>query len=252
MKTLQVIIVGTTLLTSLTHAFLSTASTGKGLNSNSRGDLHKAWSSPPPQGVEVSLPETTTLSTTTTFPIPPQDLISKAQDIVLNKQLGLKDDGACLADNFTFRAAIIEIVSKKHEFLNALRSFRLDESFDITPTYFGWHVDPTQPNRVWFMGRSRAIQKGDFFGAAATGKELILPPECLHVDFNEQGKVIEFGFYTADRAQGNTGGLGGAFGYFYGVGKPLPFPECRPYQKSWQFRLFESLSLFAKQVRQQL
>ena len=30
------------------------------------------------------------------------------------------------------------------------------------------------------------------------------------------------GFYTVDRRQGNTGGLGGAFGYFYGTGNPLP------------------------------
>jgi len=57
------------------------------------------------------------------------------------------------------------------------------------------------------MTRSRAIHKGEFLGAAATGKELILPPECWHMDFDEQGKVLELGFCTADRAQGNTGSL---------------------------------------------
>ena len=51
---------------------------------------------------------------------------------------------------------------------------------------------------------------------------LTLPPQLLHLDFNNDGKVTEFGFYTVDRRQGNTGGLGGAFGFFYGVGRPLP------------------------------
>jgi len=57
------------------------------------------------------------------------------------------------------------------------------------------------------------------------------------------GLVKEFGFYTIDRRQGNTGGLGGAFGYFYGVGKPLPIRECQPYKPSFRFRV---LSLIGK------
>ena len=40
-----------------------------------------------------------------------------------------------------------------------------------------------------------------------------------------------------------TGGLGGAFGYFYGVGNPLPIPECQPYRKSWQFSLLGNPNL---------
>ena len=57
------------------------------------------------------------------------------------------------------------------------------------------------------------------------------------MDFNADGRVKEFGFYTVDRRQGNTGGLGGAFGYFYGVGKPLPIPECQPFKPSFRFRM---------------
>ena len=45
------------------------------------------------------------------------------------------------------------------------------------------------------------------------------------------------GFYVVDRRQGNTGGLGGALGYFYGTGNPLPIPECQPYKRSKRFRL---------------
>ena len=44
-----------------------------------------------------------------------------------------------------------------------------------------------------------------------------------------------------DRTAGNTGGLGGAFGYFWGTGNPLPFPECQPFKGSLQLRLLGAL-----------
>lgn len=61
----------------------------------------------------------------------------------------------------------------------------------------------------------------------------------MHMDFTEAGLVKEFGFYTVDRRQGNTGGLGGAFAFFYGAGRPLPFPEAKPFKRSKRFRLFQ-------------
>ena len=75
----------------------------------------------------------------------------------------------------------------------------------------------------------------------ATGKEIINPPQCMHMDFTADGLVKEFGFYTVDRRQGNTGGLGGAFAFFYGVGRSLPIPEMKPYKPSKRFRLFQLL-----------
>ena len=44
-----------------------------------------------------------------------------------------------------------------------------------------------------------------------------------------------------DRTAGNTGGLGGAFGYFWGTGNPLPFPDCQPFKGSIQLRLLGAL-----------
>ena len=71
-----------------------------------------------------------------------------------------------------------------------------------------------------------------------SGKELQLPPQSFSMIFDEQGLVRELTVgYVVDRRVGNTGGLGGAFGFFYGVGKPLPFPECQPYKRSKRFRL---------------
>jgi len=86
-------------------------------------------------------------------------------------------------------------------------------------------------------------------GAEPTGKEIIYPPQIQHLDFNEDGKVVEYGFYTADRRQGNTGGLGGAFGFMYAVGKPLPIPECHPYKPSFRFRILQLIGKLGNKLR---
>lgn len=55
--------------------------------------------------------------------------------------------------------------------------------------------------------------------------------------------------YVLDRRLGNTGGLGGAFGYFYGTGNALPIPECQPYKKSIQFRLLSWIGNVAGKLK---
>jgi hypothetical protein len=181
-----------------------------------------------------------------TFPIKPDALVALAKDAVFTRGLGMNDGGRCIAEDFVFRGAHVE--TTRSEFLRALSSFNLGESFRVKQQFFGWIVDPIQTNRVWFMNRQEAEQIKEFYGAML-GQTLVLPPECLHVDFNEYGQVKEFGFYTVDRAQGNTGGLGGAFGYFYGVGKPLPFPEARPYKMSKRRRVFEFVGKLLSKIQ---
>ena len=51
----------------------------------------------------------------------------------------------------------------------------------------------------------------------------------------------DVGSSPLDTQAGNTGGLGGAFGYFWGTGNPLPFPECQPFKGSLQLRLLGAL-----------
>lgn len=184
-----------------------------------------------------------------TFPIAPDDLILRAKE-VLGPEIGIgtKDGGACLADDFEFVAAVVGPIPKE-DYLDALGTFKLEEGFDIDTNYFGWVVDPMQTNRVWFMGRSIAQHTGTFAGVEPTGKELVMPPQQFHLDFNEEGLVKEVGFYTVDRRQGNTGGLGGAFGYFYGVGKPLPIPEAKPYKPSKRFRFLQFLGAVGKKLQ---
>eukprot|EP00640_Fibrocapsa_japonica_P003041 CAMPEP_0113938812 /NCGR_PEP_ID=MMETSP1339-20121228/5235_1 /TAXON_ID=94617 /ORGANISM="Fibrocapsa japonica" /LENGTH=261 /DNA_ID=CAMNT_0000942099 /DNA_START=26 /DNA_END=811 /DNA_ORIENTATION=- /assembly_acc=CAM_ASM_000762 len=185
-----------------------------------------------------------------TFPIAQEDLITRAKE-VLSPEIGLgtKDGGACIADDFEFVAAVVGPLGKD-EYLGALNSFALEDSFDITQNYYGFSVDPMQTNRVWFFTRQVAKQIAPFLGAKPedTKGNLELPPQLFHIDFKEDGLIKEFGFYTVDRRQGNTGGLGGAFGYFYGVGKPLPIPECQPYKKSNRYRMLSFLGQMGKKL----
>jgi len=161
------------------------------------------------------------------------------------------DDGDCLADDFEFVAAVVGPLPKE-EYLAALGSFKLTDSFGIEQNYFGFSVDPIQTNRVWFFNRAVSTHIAPFMGAkpedTINGGVLNLPPQVYHIDFNENGLVKEFGFYTVDRRQGNTGGLGGAFGYFYGVGKPLPIRECQPYQPSFRFRMLNFIGKLGEKL----
>ena len=163
------------------------------------------------------------LETANTFPHSPQTLIDRARTVLgPDVLLGQKDDGACLSEKFEFVAAVVGPIGKD-EYLGALANFKLEESFDIAPNFYGFAVDPMQRNRVWFFNRQTAVHKANFLGADpkedASENELTLPPQCYHIDFDEDLKMQEFGFYTVDRRQGNTGGLGGAFAYMYGVGE---------------------------------
>jgi len=183
-----------------------------------------------------------------TFPIGPNDLIARAKSI-LSPEIGVgtKDGGACLADDFEFVAAVVGPIPKE-EYLDALGSFKLEESFDIKHNYFGFNVDPLQNNRVWFFDKQVSTHIAPFVGVEADNKVLELPPQVFHMDFNDDGLLKEFGFYTVDRRQGNTGGLGGAFGYFYGVGRPLPIPECQPFKRSFRFRMLGLIGKLGKSI----
>jgi hypothetical protein len=185
------------------------------------------------------------------FPISPNDLIQRAKQVLApNNLIGTKDGGECLADNFQFCAAVVGPISKA-EYVNALGTFRLEESFDIHQNLFGFMVSPVQPNRVYWFSHANATMIADFAGAKVGNiqEPLVFPPQCFHLDFDAAGKVTEFGFYTVDRQYGNTGGLGGAFGFFYGVGKPLPIREARPFQPSFKFRLLQWMGKLGEKLK---
>lgn len=184
------------------------------------------------------------------FEIKPSALITRCKEVV-NNQIGLKksDD---LAEDFQFIFPYVGPLSKE-EYLSAVGGFDLTMMFPKLGEglYYDFRVDPYQHNRVWFTARMIAVHQGDGPFGRATGKTVDCPPQAISLTFNKEGKVTLYtGGYVMDKLVGNSGGLGGVFGILYALGKPLPFPEARPWKKSWQFSAFSFVgniaSKFAK------
>eukprot|EP00775_Hariotina_reticulata_P004521 gene4521-4773_t len=151
-----------------------------------------------------------------------------------------------LAENFQFTAPFIGPLNQK-EFAKTMDTLKLDEVFpDLAPRIYHLRVDPLQPNRVWFTTRPIGTHDGWLSAnlpipLSPTGKVVELPPQTSSLTFNEQGQVVDFTMgYVMDRRIGNTGGLGGAFGFLYAIGCPFPYPEGKPWDSSWQQRMFNS------------
>jgi hypothetical protein len=184
------------------------------------------------------------------FAMTPEDLIKRTKE-VLSPEVGIgtKDGGECLAEDFKFCAAVVGPIGKE-QYLNALGTFQLEDSFDIHQNMFGFTVSPIQPNRVYWFSNANATMIAEFAGQKEIKTEpLVFPPQVFHMDFSASGKVTEFGFYTVDRQYGNTGGLGGAFGFFYGVGKPLPFKEAQPFKPSFRYRMIQLIGRLLEKMK---
>lgn len=180
------------------------------------------------------------------FPVSPEALVEKAK-AALVKDAGVLDPSLWASD-FEFCAPYVGPLSKE-EFLDAANGFKIYEAFpDFDNRYFNFNADPIEPGRVWFMTRLRATNdgKGLFGKKEASQKTVVLPPQVYSFLFREDGLISELTVgYPVDRRQGNTGGLGGMFGVFYGIGQALPFPEGKPYRLSRRFRWFTQLGKLA-------
>jgi hypothetical protein len=180
-----------------------------------------------------------------TFEIKPDKLILLAKD-ALRKGAGVEDP-TILADDFEFCAPVVGPIDKD-EYIDALTNFDLLSAFpDMDNRFHNIRVDPFEHDRVWWSTRSVATHTGSLLGKEPSGKKVELPPQTNSFKFNKEGKIKEVTVgYVLDRRQGNTGGLGGAFGYFWAVGQPLPIPECQPYKKSKRFQLLGLVGSLAK------
>ncbi|XRB03451.1 GONST5 protein [Pycnococcus provasolii] len=186
------------------------------------------------------------------FPIAPDMLILQAKK-VLAANNGC-DDPDLLADDFKFVAPVVGPLSKK-EFTNAFASFKIDDAFpDINANFHNFWVDPFEPGRVWYVTRATATHTGTLAGAIPpTGIRVDSPPQANSMTFNVDGQCTQLTVgYVLDKQLGNTGGLGGVFGILYAIGYGLPFPEAQPWEKSWQYALFQQTSGFATAVRKTL
>lgn len=186
------------------------------------------------------------------FPIQPAALIEKAK-AVLSSEFGTAggSDGSCLAEDFQFVAPIVGPLGKA-EFRKAFGSFKIRDAIPDLADNSWFHVDPLEPNRVWFFSRPTGTHTGPLnFGGTvlpATGRKIASCPQAQSMLFDEQGKCYTLTVgYCMDKRIGNTEGLGGVFGILKAVGKALPFPEGqRLYNPSLRFEAFERFAKAAE------
>lgn len=187
---------------------------------------------------------TMTANTPSDFPFTPEELIDHFKCTAL--RLFVSSDASVLADNFRFVGPVVGPLTKT-KFVDAFFSFKLKEAFpEATSGMHSIRVDPFDPRRVWFTNRFEGQHTGTFAGKIKpTGKWVCSGNESASMTFDNEGKVVKLTVgYVMDKEIGNTGGLGAVFGIFYAIGMALPFPEGRPWRKSWQYRFFEWIQSF--------
>jgi len=183
-----------------------------------------------------------------TFSIPEHQLIAKCQE-VLRTTFGCKKP-ELLAEDFLFVFPIVGPL-KKARFIEVYGGFGRESAFTGSPNYYNFHVDPLEPNRVWFQSRGKYKHTGELkFGSKIikpTGKVVCSPVQMLSMSFNDAGQCYKLtGGYSVDKTVGNTGGLGGLFGIMHGLGHTLPFPEGEPWTPSLGFDAFVRVPVIQK------
>jgi hypothetical protein len=156
-------------------------------------------------------------------------------------------DASDLADDFVFQFPVVGPLTKT-EYLKAVGGFQIKGMFpELNLGVHNFHVDPLQANRVWYTVAFTAVNSGDGPFGKATGIQVDCPPQVNSLTFNEDGLVTRYtGGYVVDKDVGNSGGMGGLFGPLYAIGKGFPFPEAKPYKRSWQFKAFSFVGSVAQ------
>ena len=193
--------------------------------------------------------DTTAMLAAQQFPLSPDECIAQAKQFI---QSGYgKGDASLLAESFEMVAPVVGPLSRESYLAAMGGNMDPADGFpDLSGRQFGFHCDPVEPGRVWWVSRPTGTFTEPFFGAEPTGETIETPPQSLGVVLDADGKVTKFNMgYSMDRTQGNTGGLGGFFAFLWFVGKPLPIPECRPYKMSWKFRLSNKIGALAQRLQ---
>jgi len=178
--------------------------------------------------------------------------LTKEEMILIAKRFlassgGLGGDPSMLSPSFTFEGPVVGPLGKQ-EFVDAIGSVDFKAAFpDFQSEFYGFHVDPFEGDRVWYTARGRGKNTGPLVPfvpeTSGTGKMVVNPPQVCSITLDHStGLITKYTIgYVVDRTVGNTGGLGGLYGILYALGRPLPFPEAKPWQKSIQYDLFQKV-----------
>jgi len=176
-----------------------------------------------------------------TFPLKPEQLVSNAKKVIASMFGTLDDD--VLARDFRFVAPVVGPLGKT-EFLAIFGGFKLEEGLpDMQENHWGFHVDPLEPNRVWWLSRPQGTHTGPLRFPPPniikpTNRLVQWPVQAQSMLFDEEGRCYQLTVgYSCDRQIGNTGGLGAVFGLLHAVGYTLPIAEGRPWKPSAPYRL---------------
>ena len=115
------------------------------------------------------------------FPFNPEELIRRSKAII-KSNFGVNDPDL-FSEDFQFIFPIVGPLSKI-EFLTAFAQFRLEDAApDKAENFFGFTIDPVEPNRVWFFTRPTLTHTGPlgFFGKTVkpTNQRVIQTPQVL-------------------------------------------------------------------------
>jgi len=190
----------------------------------------------------------------------PITALSPEEMIIITKRFlaskgGIGGDPEMLSGYFTFEGPVVGPLSKE-EFVGAIGSVDFNAAFpDFKNEFYGFHVDPFEGNRVWYTARGRGENTGPLVPfvpeESGTGKMVVNPPQVCSITIDHStGLISKYTIgYVVDRTVGNTGGLGGLYGILYSLGRPLPFPEANPWQKSFQYDIFQKLGSLINKLK---
>merc|ERR1711978_600414 len=121
------------------------------------------------------------------FKLSPEQLIQKTKNFVSKEVVFGSRMPEVLSEDFQFIFPIVGPLTKE-EFTTVFSSFKVADAFPSSKNnYFGFTVDPVEPNRVWYF--SRAMLKHGKLELPATNKTVIHTPQAFSVSYDGEGKI---------------------------------------------------------------
>ena len=167
------------------------------------------------------------------------EVFTEEELLAIAKEFAMNPTPDSMSEDFIFRGPVVGPLSKK-DFTATLESVTptkedgsklsgLEDAFpDYEPNNFGFCIDPTEPDRVWYFSRGRGTFSGPFDHPVVgriepTGAPLISPPEARSFIIDADGKIkYNTVGYITDRFTGDTtGGKGAVFGLYAVMGQEI-------------------------------
>ena len=159
---------------------------------------------------------------------PSFDVLERTKEYVAATMKEQQASASFHADDYIFRGSVVGPITGR-DVAETQKSFNLLGAYpDIDRGIFGYHIDPENPYRCFFMERwtgtnTGEIKIGSLVTLPPTGKRVETPIHVSSVVWTPEGKICyESISPPVDRFEGNTQGAGAVFGLLAGAGLQLP------------------------------